>query len=52
MCSIYDIVYDKYYPAAPTEITIDLTKHPNESIRDIIKNISGYFPVSYKVKIL
>lgn len=50
MCIIYDIVYDKYYPAAPSEITIDLSKHPNESIHDIIKNVAGHFPTSYKLK--
>lgn len=50
MCRVYDIVYDKYYPAAPTEIIIDLNKHPeNIDIKDLIKNITGYYPNSYKI---
>lgn len=50
MCKIYDIVYEQYYPNAPTEITLDINKHKEDiEIKDLIKTITGYKPISCKI---
>ena len=50
MCKIYDIVYEQYYPNAPTEIVLDINKHKdNTEIKDLIKIITGYYPKNYKI---
>ena len=52
-CKIYEIAYDKYYPNAPKEIMLNITKHVDEvDVKKIIKNITGYDPVSYKIDYL
>ena len=50
MFRIYQITYDQYYPNAPTEIIIDLNKHNESNIREVIKNITGHFPKEYKIE--
>jgi hypothetical protein len=48
---IYDITYDKYYPSAPKEIMLQINKHAEEiDIKNIIKNICGYEPISYRIE--